>query len=108
MFSKDNITLDKIVSSYKNNPRDVKTNPINNKEAVWFYVYVDNDNIYIENAINHSKSSVIKSRRRLDVNNFDTMLLINERRNNGEKVSKEAGSITVNQVYWYGIFADVK
>ena len=38
---------------------------------------------------------------------FDMMLSIYNRRKSGEQVSQDAGAITHNQVYWYGIFADM-
>ena len=36
------------------------------------------------------------------------MLDIYHRRNAGEKVSREATAVTINQVYWYGVFAEMK
>ena len=99
-------TWETILSSYTKEPRDVKTVPLY-KEGIWFYVYAENNNIYIENAQNHENGSAIKKRRLLDKENFDTMLTLYYKRKKGEKVSKEAISTTHNQVYWYGIFSDL-
>ncbi len=103
---KEKVTWDNIILSYIDNPRDVKTNPIK-KEGIWFYVYVENEDIYLENAKKHLCSSKIKGRRKLDKKKLDLMLMLNHERKNGAKVSQLAEKITRNQVYWYGIFADI-
>ncbi|MBR2499727.1 MAG: hypothetical protein IKB60_01465 [Clostridia bacterium] len=99
------VTWEEIVSSYMNNPRDVKTIPLKG-EGIWFYVYVENGNIYVENAKNHLTSSKIKIRRKIKKENFDKMVSLYYRRTKGESVSREATEITYNQVYWFGILAD--
>lgn len=106
MFNDKKITWNDIVSSYSNNPRDVKTVPLRGAGR-WFYVYAENNNVYAENARNHSVSSKIKGRRVLEKNKVDDVLAIYDRRKRGESVSKIAVDTTVNQVYWYGIFADM-
>lgn len=106
MFGIKKITWEEIVLSYSKNPRDVKTVPFN-RAGIWFYVYVENGSIYIENAKNHSDSSSIKIRRKLKKENLDAILSLYYRRKRGESVAQEATEITYNQVYWYGIFADM-
>ena len=107
MFVKKKTVWEDIVSSYTRNPRDVKTVPIS-REGVWFYVYVIDGNVFAENARSHlENSSNIENRRRLEKEKADVMLSLYYRRKRGEKVSQEARDITVNQVYWYGIFADI-
>lgn len=95
-----------IISSYKNNPRDVKTVPLQGT-GIWFNVYVENENIYIDRAKNHSNSSIIRNRRSLEKEKIDVMLSLYYRRKKGEAVAQEAKDATQNQVYWYGIFADM-
>lgn len=107
MFGSKKTIWEEMISAYINNPRDVKTIPLQ-KEGVWFHVYVENNSIYVENARNHStNSSNIKNRRKIEKEKAETMLSIYIRRKNGEKVSREATMATQNQVYWYGIFADM-
>ena len=106
MFGKKKISWEEIVLSYKNNPRDVKTVPLKG-DGIWFYVYVENDNIYVENAKNHLDSYKIKNRRRLEQEKLDAMHSLYDRRNKGEAIYQDAKIITYNQVYWYGIFADM-
>ncbi len=100
------ITWKEIVLSYRNHPRDVKTIPLY-REGIWFYVYVENGDVYLENAKNHVNSSNMKVRRKLDKKKFDTMVEIYGQRLRGEKISKYSTQVTRNQVYWYGIFADM-
>ena len=69
-----------LVNSFMNNPRDVSTKPITNRLGKWFYVYAENGNIYIESARNHSNSSRISGRRKLENEKFDAMLLLYKRR----------------------------
>ena len=107
MLAEKKTVWEKMVLSYINNPRDVKTVPVI-REGVWFYVYVEDNSIYVENSRSHlANSSNIKNRRRLEKEKADAMLSLYYRRKNGDRVSQEAKEITVNQVYWYGIFADM-
>jgi hypothetical protein len=106
MFGKKKITWEEIVTSYKKHPRDVITVPLR-KSGIWFYVYVENDNVYIENAKNHTSSAKLKCRRTLEKCKLDAMLSIHYRRKNGEAVTQEAIDTSYNQVYWYGIFSDM-
>ena len=103
---KDKIEWRDIINSYLNNPRDVKTVPLD-REGKWFHVYADNDDLYIGIAADHSNTSNISQIRKLDKDKFEVMLDIYHRRMKGEQVSKEATNTTQNQVYWYGIFNDL-
>lgn len=98
----------KIGADFSNNPRDVQTQPITNKNPSWFYVHVIGENVYVEAAKNHDNSCSIEIPRKLNPSEFEKMLDIYHRRNAGEKVSREATAVTINQVYWYGIFAEMK
>ena len=97
-----------VYESFLHDPRDVKTTPKANRTPLWFFVYAEDGNIYIGNAKNHSISSKITQRRKLDKNNFEKMMDLNDRRDRGFSVSEEAQSVTVNQVYWFGIFHDLQ
>ena len=37
----DNITWEKIVTEYANNPRDVITVPVTNKKVYWYGIFAD-------------------------------------------------------------------
>ena len=87
---------------------DIHTIPLNNKKPLWFSLYYENDTVYVDSAKNNSPKSAIKSPMPLNKNEFDAMLDIYNRRLKGEKVSKEATKTTRMQVYWYGIFEELK
>ncbi|MBE6926919.1 MAG: hypothetical protein E7467_00270 [Ruminococcaceae bacterium] len=100
---------EQIVRSFTQNPRDVKTIPLYKREALWFFVYAESGEVYVAPARTHTPSSKITTTRKLAVheNECETMLDLYRRRKCGEAVSKEAQAASVNQVYWYGIFADL-
>ena len=96
----------KLVENFKRNPRDVHTVPFTRKDFKWFYVFTDNDNLYVESAHDHDPKCAVK-RRLLQEKECDNILSIYHRRSNSEQVSAEAQECTRSQVYWYGIFSDL-
>ena len=98
-----------IIASYTANPRDVKSVPKVKKKALWFHVYVENGKLYIDSAKEKQPGSKLSQRRMLSAESIkcDIMYDIYKRRKAGQAVSKEATKITVNAIYWYGIFADM-
>ena len=97
----------KIISSYQSQPRDVRTQPLQ-KGGLWFYVWAEGNNLYVKNSMEHQPSCQIQEQRRLNPDECQAMYDLYKRRCHGEKVSQEATRITVNQVYWYGIFYDLE
>ena len=96
-----------IIAEFTKNPRDVKTVPIIPREPKWFYVLVEADNLYVESGRTHFNHSQISDRRNLQRVEFKTMLDLYHRRKRGEAVAAEAKQRTQNQVYWYGILAEM-
>ena len=94
----------KIVKEFINNPRDIHTIPIHSKTYRWFYVFVNDGNIYVEPGHNNSPKCTVK-KRLLPKKECNEILRIYHRRMHGEQVSKEAQNCTHSQVYWYGIFS---
>ena len=107
MVAENTIVWETMVRSFANNPRDVQTVPLSGG-GIWFFVYAEYGNIYVESGRNHTNSSIIRNRRRLEKEKTEKMLSIYHRRSRGEAVAQEAKATTQNQVYWYGIFADLK
>ena len=100
---------EEILKSFTTNPRDVHTQPLTKRAVLQFYVYVEDKKLYVDRAKNNEPSSNL-SKRRLLASEFEKCAImydIYQRRKRGEEVSHEATAITVNQVYWYGIFADM-
>ena len=98
---------EKMLRKYGENPRCVCTVPTTAKAPVWFYVFGEDGKVCVKNAEGHENSSHMIGVRVLEPSESKKMLDIYGRRKRGENVSKEAGKATVNQVYWYGIFADM-
>ena len=96
-----------IVNSFGQKPRDVQTIPFKGS-GLWFYVSGQDDKVHISKARNHTDSSQIQGIRLLDKHNCEVMFDLYQRRKRGEHVSSEAKAITRNQVYWYGIFHEMK
>ena len=101
------MTYQEIAKVYSLNPRDVHTVPTTGKEPVWFYVSTDRGTMFVESARTRTPSSRIAGRRMLNENEFEAILSVYQKRKRGISVSREASDITQNQVYWYGIFAEM-
>ncbi|MCI9044551.1 MAG: hypothetical protein HFJ96_03970 [Peptococcaceae bacterium] len=99
----------KIVEEFAANPHDVKTMPTNRRASKWFYVYVEKNSLYVDKSPNvpPDDSCKISQRRFLRPSELEDMWLFYQRRQDGENVFREATERCRNQVYWYGIFADL-
>lgn len=93
-----------IITDLNNNPRDLQTIPLRGT-GKWFYAFANGETVFVENAHEeHDNNSNIQGVRNISREEFDNMLPIHIRRNNGEHVSAEATRTTRNQVYIYSIF----
>ena len=101
------MTYSDLVKNFLENPRDVKSVPIRKTSGVWFYTYVENGIVYVTKAKDHKPSSNISIPRKIDPKHFDEMVILYQRRCCGEPVSEEAKAVTVCQIYWYGILAEL-
>ena len=97
---------DTIVKEFTLNPRDVHTVPISGKNYKWFYVFVENGQLYVEMSHDHFPKCHVKKRNLLE-KECGRIFEIYQRRLKGESVSKEAQKCTRSQVYWYGIFHEI-
>lgn len=91
---------DLIKNSYLVNPRDVLTYG----GRKYFYVYTQDDKVYLESGRNHPNGSNMSSTRTLDKENLSAVF---EKYKSGSKPS-DVTEITFNSVYWFGIFRDLK
>ena len=93
-----------LVDSFTINPRDISTKPITNRLGKWFYVYVESGKIMIDVAREHTPKSSISKPRILFEKEIEDIYELYIQRKQGHSVSKQATEVTMNQVYWYGIF----
>lgn len=96
-----------LVNQFINNPRDIITKPITGKDGKWFYTYVENGKIIVYEAKEHTPKCSIKKPRVLCKNELEDIYELYLQRKQGKSVSKQATNVTMNQVYWYGIFSDI-
>ena len=102
------ITYRDLVNSFRVNPREIPTAPINGNNPKWFYVYEQQDTIYIASGREHPNACRINPDRRLKSSECSAMLDIYHRREKGEPVSQEATKQSINQSYWFGIFKEIE
>ncbi len=96
-----------IVNEFAENPRDVQTKPKGNRMPLWFYVSCKNGNVQISSGRTHDNKSNIRALRTLKKEEIEDIFTLYLRRKNDENVSFEATQTSQNQVYWYGIFAEL-
>lgn len=96
-----------IINSFISNPRDICTKPMNRRKGKWFYVYVEDGRVFADVARTNIPKCSISKPRVLSERELADIYTLYLQRKKGCAVSKEAAGITMNQVYWYGIFSDM-
>lgn len=93
----------KIVDKLKDGSVELPTVPKTNRTPVWFVATTDGDKIYINKSLQNGPSCSLKMQRILDHSTFQKIYPLYLKRENGEQVSQEATSITVNSGYYYSL-----
>lgn len=104
MEIRKNGLLQTIITSYKETPRDVVTTPTRGK-PVWFFVWVENNNLFVEPAHSHIHKSGV-SAHPLDKQNVDKIFELYCKR--GLLPRADVAAVTHNSSYWFGIFDDLR
>lgn len=73
----------------------------------WFYAYAENGKVVVDVAKEHIPKCSISKPRILFEKEFEDIYELYIQRKQGHAVSKQAAEVTMNQVYWYGIFSDM-
>ncbi len=97
-----------VLNRYRDDPREIPTDPKKEENAKWFRVYVRNDALYIASGREHPNACSVSPDRRLNPSKFDQMLDIYRRRQRGEAGFQEARDASMNASYWFGIFKDMQ
>jgi hypothetical protein len=92
-----------IINKIKDSRIELSTVPKVNKTPLWFSATTDGDRIFISEAVVNRPSSRLSMQRKLKYSTFEKIYPLYLRRENGEQVSKEVASITVNSVYYYAV-----
>lgn len=97
------IQWQKIIQVLAEGSREFPTKPITNRTPVWFKAETNGEVVYITEATEHRPSSKLKMPRRLTLKKFDEVYPYYLKRLNGEQVSREVASVTVDQVYYFSL-----
>lgn len=100
--SSGRITYNDLVNSFRTNPRDVETHPINNSMPIWFHVSTQNGVLYAYYS-NKASSCLISKPRKLKPEEFEFMYDLHRQRECGASVALVAQSYTQNASYWFGV-----
>ncbi len=74
------ISYNDIVNSFRTNPREIPTAPINGSAPKWFCVYVDQDVVCITSGREHTNACHVNPDRSLNPAEFSGMLELYQRR----------------------------
>ena len=96
-----------IINHLADNPHDIATKPITNRSGKWFYAYVESGRVIVADAKEKTPRCSISKPRVLPENEIVEIYDLYLKRKQGHPVSEQAGAVTMNQVYWYGIFNDM-
>ncbi len=99
-------TWNNIITRLKEVPADVSTVPSNNKVPLWFYAYVENEALYVQNSITHSPSTNMSERRKVSKVDFETVHAYYHRWANGERyLRQEVRKLSRNTAYIFALIA---
>ena len=58
---------EEILKSYTTNPRDVHTQPLAKRTALWFYVYVEDGKLYVDRVEDVTKVTVYSNQPEVEL-----------------------------------------
>lgn len=83
---------------------DVATVPSNKREPLWFFAFIDNGNLYVENSGNCMPSTKLSQRRKITKSDFLTVYSYYHRWANGERhLRQEVRTLSRNTAYIFGL-----
>ncbi|WP_061214828.1 hypothetical protein [Syntrophomonas wolfei] len=92
-----------IVDKLKGTQLEFPTVPKIKKTPIWFSATSDGKAVFIDNAIENKPSCQLSMPRKLTYKTFEKVYPLYLRRENGERISNEVASVTVNQVYYFSL-----
>lgn len=100
------VVWSKIMSSLKEMPNEVATVPSNNKEPLWFNAYIENGDLFVQNAITHRPSTQMSKSRKISRKDFDTVYCYYHRWANGERhLRQEVRTHSMNTAYIFALIS---
>ncbi|TGE37208.1 hypothetical protein E4K67_15165 [Desulfosporosinus fructosivorans] len=87
-------------------PFEIATVPSNNKIRLWFSVYTDKDNIYVDNAKTHCPSTKMSQPRKITKKDFSTVYSYYQRWTSGERyLRQEVRLLSRNTAYIFALIS---
>jgi len=97
----------KVIEILRKEPRDIVTVPSNKRQPLWFKVYIEKDNVYVENSDNYSPSTKMSNRRIITEKDFITVYEYYHKWANGERnLRQEVRLHSRNTAYIFGLISD--
>lgn len=97
---------DNIFARLNETPEDVSTVPSNKRAPLWFFAYIENGRLYIQNSINYEPSTKMSQRREISKNNFIPVYSYYHRWANGERnLRQEVRTISRNTAYIFALIS---
>lgn len=95
-----------IISSLNVMPAGMPAIPSNNREPLWFKAFIENDALFVDNAINHRPSTHMSKSRKISKKNFDTAYSYHHRWSNGERhLRQEVRTLSRNTAYIFALIS---
>ena len=96
----------KIISSLVETPAEVSTVPSNNKEPLWFNAFIENGDLYVQNAVSHRPSTQMSKSRKISKKDFDIVYSYYHRWANGERhLRQEVRTMSRNTAYIFALIS---
>lgn len=97
-------TWSSVINSLLKNSADVATVPSNKREPLWFFAFIDNGKLYVENSGNCMPSTNLSKRRKITKSDFVTVYSYYHRWANGERhLRQEVRTLSRNTAYIFGL-----
>ena len=93
-----------ILRNIQQNPQEIHTIRLNSDDGLWFSVFVENEQIFVSPATEHTPASDVFPNTPISKIDLEQMFPLYVRRKNGEPVSQEALQVSHVIVYCYAIF----
>ena len=93
-----------ILRNIQQNPQEIHTIRLNSDDGLWFSVFVENEQIFVSPATEHTPASKAQPHKLITKTALERMFPLYVRRKNGEQVSQEALQAAYVIVYCYAIF----
>lgn len=95
-----------IMTSLNGKSIELSTIPSNNKEPLWLTAFIENEDLFVNNAVNHKPSTKMSVKRKISKKDFDTVYSYYHRWANGERyLRQEVRILSRNTAYIFALIS---